>query len=47
MVPDPDNPDMIFVTTFGGSLWYGPAEGDPGAVDDIVTPVVSYAEVNK
>ena len=32
---------MIFVLTFGGSVWYGPAEGDPNATDDIVTPAIS------
>jgi len=30
------------VTTFGGSVWYGPADGDPRAVEDIVTPQVAY-----
>ncbi|MCX6619726.1 MAG: hypothetical protein NTY38_01335 [Acidobacteria bacterium] len=42
VVPDPRNPHMVFVTTFGGSVWYGPAAGDPSAVEDIVTPVVAY-----
>jgi photosystem II stability/assembly factor-like uncharacterized protein len=26
-VPDPNNPGMLFLTTFGGSVFYGPAEG--------------------
>lgn len=26
-VPDPHNPDMLFLTTYGGSVFYGPAEG--------------------
>ena len=26
VVVDPDNDDVIFVTTFGGSVWRGPAE---------------------
>jgi len=30
------------VTTFGGSVWYGPAEGDPNAVEDVVTPVMKW-----
>jgi photosystem II stability/assembly factor-like uncharacterized protein len=42
VIPDPRNPDWIFVTTFGGSVWHGPAAGDPDAVEDIVTPSLSY-----
>jgi photosystem II stability/assembly factor-like uncharacterized protein len=42
VVPDPQNPDMVFISTFGGSVWYGPAKGDPKAVEDIVTPEVAY-----
>ncbi|MCE5271397.1 hypothetical protein LLH00_08935 [bacterium] len=33
---DPHHPDKIFLTTFGGSVFYGPAKGDPGAFEDIV-----------
>jgi len=40
--PDPNNRGMIYVATFGGSVWYGPAKGDDKAAEDIVTPVVSY-----
>jgi photosystem II stability/assembly factor-like uncharacterized protein len=42
VICDPKNPGMIYVTTFGGSVWYGPAGGDPKAKDDIVTPEVAY-----
>ncbi|HYK89810.1 MAG TPA: hypothetical protein VE398_13615 [Acidobacteriota bacterium] len=42
VVPDPYNPAMIFITTFGGSVWYGPAAGDGHAVEDIVTPELAY-----
>jgi len=42
VLPDPYHGGMIFVTTFGGSVWYGPAEGDPKAKDDIVTPEIAY-----
>ena len=35
---DPTQRSKIFVTTFGGSLWHGPAEGDSQADEDIVTP---------
>ena len=38
--PDPHDRKMIFVTTFGGGVWHGPAIGDPKATDDIVTPAV-------
>ena len=41
VVPDPSNPKMIYVTTFGGSVYYGPADGDPKSPEDIVTPAVS------
>ncbi len=42
VVPDPGNQDMVFVTTFGGSVWYGPAKGDPDAPEDIISPEVAY-----
>ncbi|MEA2063345.1 MAG: hypothetical protein U9P14_06585 [Gemmatimonadota bacterium] len=29
-VPDPRNPDMLFLTTYGGSVYYGPARGTAG-----------------
>lgn len=40
VVPDPATPDKIYVTTFGGGLWHGPAAGDPEATEDtgIVVP---------
>jgi len=38
VIPDPANPGMIYVPTFGSCVWHGPAEGDPNAVEDIVTP---------
>ena len=44
VVPDPGNPDMVFISTFGGSVWYGPAKGDPNAVEDIVTPEAAYTK---
>ncbi len=39
---DPRNPDKIFIVTFGGGVWYGPAAGDEQAVEDIVTPILAY-----
>jgi len=38
VIPDPRRPEMIYVTTFGGSVWHGPASGDPEAREDIATP---------
>jgi photosystem II stability/assembly factor-like uncharacterized protein len=34
--PDPRDPEKIFIVTFGGGVWYGPAGGDPSALEDIV-----------
>jgi photosystem II stability/assembly factor-like uncharacterized protein len=42
VIPDPRNPDWIFITTFGGSVWHGPATGDPEAVEDIVSQSLAY-----
>ncbi|MEO6187555.1 MAG: hypothetical protein ABIO82_03485 [Ginsengibacter sp.] len=40
--PDPSDPAKIFVITFGGGVWHGPAEGDKNSMEDIVTPVFRY-----
>jgi photosystem II stability/assembly factor-like uncharacterized protein len=42
VIPDPQDPKMIYVCTYGGSIWHGPADGDPEAVEDIVTPIVRH-----
>jgi len=34
-VPDPHNQGKLFLTSFGGSVFYGPAKGVPGAFEDI------------
>jgi photosystem II stability/assembly factor-like uncharacterized protein len=34
-VPDINHPGMLFLSTYGGSVFYGPAAGDPNASDDI------------
>jgi hypothetical protein len=34
-ITDINNPGMLFLTTYGGSVYYGPADGDPNATDDI------------
>lgn len=33
---DPRNPEKIYIITFGGGVWYGPAQGDENAVEDII-----------
>ncbi len=35
---DIHNPGMIYLTTFGGSVFYGPAEGVPSVPEDILEP---------
>ncbi|MFC1614412.1 hypothetical protein ACFL5K_03870 [Gemmatimonadota bacterium] len=32
---DPHHPGMLYLTTFGGSVFYGPVSGLPGTVEDI------------
>jgi hypothetical protein len=39
VIPDPADRSMIYITSFGGGLWHGPAAGDPHSVEDAVTPV--------
>jgi len=34
-VPDPVNNGMLYLTTFGSSVWHGPASGVPGAFEDV------------
>jgi photosystem II stability/assembly factor-like uncharacterized protein len=36
VIADPQDASMIYVTTFGGSVWHGPARGDPHATEDVV-----------
>ena len=38
VVPDPLDRSRIYITTFGSSVWHGPAEGDPKAEEDIAAP---------
>ncbi len=40
--PDPIDPDKVYIITFGGGVWHGPAKGDKNALEDIITPQVSY-----
>jgi hypothetical protein len=39
VIVDPGDSSKIYLTTFGSSVWHGPAAGDPTAPEDIVTPV--------
>jgi hypothetical protein len=34
-IPDINHPGMLFLTTYGGSVFYGPATGMKGAFEDI------------
>ena len=34
---------IAHVTTFGGGVWHGPAEGDPSATEDVVVPAAPPA----
>jgi photosystem II stability/assembly factor-like uncharacterized protein len=36
VIPDPADAGKIYITTFGGSVWHGPAGGDPKAPEDIL-----------
>jgi photosystem II stability/assembly factor-like uncharacterized protein len=36
VTPDPANPGMVYINTFGGGVWYGRVDGKPG-VEDIAT----------
>jgi photosystem II stability/assembly factor-like uncharacterized protein len=38
VIPDPTDIAKIYITTFGNSVWHGPAAGDPKAVEDITGP---------
>ena len=43
VIPDPYDASKIYVTTYGGSVWHGPAAGDPQAREDVITPEVAYS----
>jgi photosystem II stability/assembly factor-like uncharacterized protein len=36
VIADPGDVSKIYITTFGGSVWHGPAAGDPEATEDVV-----------
>ena len=37
VIPDPTDINKIYITTFGNSVWHGPAAGDPKATEDITS----------
>ena len=37
MIPDPADPDKVYIATYGGGLWHGPATGDPSASEDLAS----------
>ena len=39
VIVDPGDDAKIYITTYGGSVWHGPAAGDPSAAEDIVNPI--------
>lgn len=36
---DPNNPSQIYITTYGGGVWHGPATGAPNPPEADLTPV--------
>lgn len=43
VIPDAHDAGKIYITTFGGGVWHGPAEGDKSNFGDITTPVVAHS----
>lgn len=39
VVCDPADAAKVYIATYGGSVWHGPAGGDPDAAEDILTPL--------
>jgi photosystem II stability/assembly factor-like uncharacterized protein len=35
VILDPHHRGMVYLTTFGSSVWYGPDSGEPGALEDV------------
>jgi photosystem II stability/assembly factor-like uncharacterized protein len=49
VIPDPTDIDKIYITTFGNSVWHGPAAGDPKATEDITDapPAMKFQFIRK
>ena len=43
VMPDLEDPNMIYITTFGGGVWHGAASGDKRR-PDIATPKLAPGE---
>jgi photosystem II stability/assembly factor-like uncharacterized protein len=39
VIIDPSDSSKIYITTYGGSVWHGPAAGDPSATEDSLAPI--------
>jgi len=42
VIPDPLDAGGIYITTFGGSVWHGPAAGDPQAPEDLLDRLLAF-----
>lgn len=40
--PDLFDSEKIYIMTYGGGVWHGPAKGDTSSLEDIVTGALSY-----
>jgi hypothetical protein len=43
VIPDPEHPDQIYITTFGGSVWHGSVSGKKEPLD-IATPALQLGQ---
>jgi photosystem II stability/assembly factor-like uncharacterized protein len=39
VILDTNDTSKIYITTYGGGVWHGPALGDPRALGDVLTPI--------
>lgn len=39
VTPDVNDPSKIYINTYGGGVWHGPADGGPNAQGDVLTPI--------
>ena len=42
VIPDVHDPAKIYITTFGGGVWHGPAIGDAGAAEDLMDRLLAF-----
>jgi hypothetical protein len=36
VIPDPADAEKVYITTYGGGVWHGPAAGDASATEDVL-----------